>query len=177
MKTERPSPRRWAKRKLLAVFAAVGVLAMGGTAWAAMTLFGFGTLNASAATTAGLKVNNASVQLVGNLVPGTTVGASLQVSNPNDFPVTVTAVVVKDSSLKILPNVLSCTTSVHVVGTATVWPGIGGGAAKLLDVKDVTVAAHHTATILVPQVVKQDLGASILCGLKADIAVKATANG
>lgn len=162
------------KKQFLVAVSLVAALALPAAAWAAVELFGFGTLDAVAATTQNLTVNNKTAQLVGKLIPGKTVGAKADVTNPNDFPVTVTAVIVLDKSLAVTPDLPACQMSVHIVGTPTTWPAAGGGAAWLQKVKEnVTLLPGETKSVEVPLAVKQDLGASVLCGVHAEFAVRA----
>jgi hypothetical protein len=161
-------------KKVLLASSLVGVLVVPVAAWAAVELFGFGRLEAGAATTANLTVDNSTATLTAKLLPGTTVGAKANVTNSNDFPVTVTAVIVRNSTLAVVPNSAACQSSVHVVGTATTWPGAGGGAGTLQAVSEnVTIPAGATRTVTVPQAVRQDASATVLCGVQADFAVRA----
>lgn len=166
--------KRSKKRKIAFVVGVVGAGLLPIAAYAAVQLFGFGTLDSAAATTQNLTVNNESAQLVGKLVPGSTVGAKAVVNNPNDFPVTVTAVIVRNSSLAVTPNTADCQNTVHVIGSATTWPGDGGGAGTLQAIEsNVTIAAHSAGWVTVPQAVKQDESATTLCGVHAEFAVRA----
>jgi hypothetical protein len=169
----------WTKRKKLIVGGVVaGSIALGGgTAWAAYALYGFGTIDSAAATVSNLQVDNASAQLTGKLLPGTTVGAKAVVKNTNDFPVIIQQVLVKESSLAVTPNVAACQQSVHIVGTPNAtWPGEGGGNAYTQPVAEqVQIAAGQSAWVTVTSAVSQDASAEQLCGVKAEFAVKAVA--
>lgn len=166
---------RWSRRKkVIAASAMVGVVMVPAAAWAAVELFGFGQIDAGAATVANLTVDNSTAVLTAKLMPGTTVGAKANVTNSNDFPVTVTAVIVRNQTLAVTPNTAACQNSVHVVGTATTWPGTEGGPGTLQAIAgNVTIPAGQTRTVTVPQAVKQDEAATVLCGIKADFAVRA----
>lgn len=168
------SSKRWSRKKIVAVVAGGVILATGGTAWAAYALFGYGTLDASAATTQGLTVDNSTAKLTGTLVPGQTVGAQADVHNPNDYPVTVVAVLVKDSTVATVGGG-DCNSTVHIIGTpGSTWPGSGGGTAtKQAIASTVTIPANQTKVVTVPQAVKQDASANSLCGIHADFAVQA----
>lgn len=167
---------RWSKnkkKKVAFVSAVVAAFAIPGVAWAAIELFGFGSIDAAAATTQNLTVNNSSAQLTGKLVPGSTVGSKATVTNPNTFDVKVTGVILKVDSLAVTPNSAECNTTVHPIGTATTWPGTGGGAGLLQTVAEqVTIPAGQTVWVEVPEAVRQDASASTLCGVKADFAVR-----
>lgn len=166
--------KRNRKRLVVAGTAALIVAGGAGTAWAAYALFGFGQINTDAAVTQNLTVNNTSAQLTGTLVPGKTVGAKAVVTNPNDFAVTVTNVIVRNSTLAVNPNTAECQNTVHVIGSATTWPGEGGGPGTLQALAaNVTIAGGESAWVTVPNAVKQDASATTLCGIKADFAVKA----
>lgn len=166
---------RWSKRKkVITASALVGALMVPVAAWAAVELFGYGRIEAGAATVSNLTVDNSSAVLTAKLLPGTTVGAKANVTNGNDFPVTVTAVIVRNSTLAVTPNSAGCVNSVHVVGSATTWPGAGGGVGTLQAIaENVTIPAGGTKTVTVPQAVKQDESATVLCGISADFAVRA----
>lgn len=164
--------KAWGRRKKLAVVATAGVLALGtGTAWAAYALFGYGSFDAGPATVANLSVHN-SAQLTGQLVPGASVGAKAEVENSNDFSVTVTNVLIKNSSVSATGDP-SCESTVHLgPGTATTWPD-GGGAATQFELTEVVIPAGQTRTVTVNNVVRQDASAMKLCGVHADFAVRA----
>jgi hypothetical protein len=167
--------RTWSKKKLAVIGGVTATFLIPAAAWAAVTLFGFGTFDADAATTQNLTVNNATAHLTGKLVPGATVGAKADVTNPNDFPVSVTGVLVQNNSVAVSPATPACADSVHLIGTAgPTYPGTGGGASTKQDSgAPVTIAPGATVTITVPQSVKQDASATTLCGVHANFAVVA----
>jgi hypothetical protein len=119
--------------------------------------------------------------LTSSLTPGNTVGAKADVHNPNDFPVTVTAVILHNSTLTVTAKApataadqTSCETTVHPVGAAGTWPGNGGGAGTVQTIAaNVTIPAGQTRTVTVPSAVKQDDTGTALCGVHADFAVQA----
>lgn len=174
-----PAKPRWTKKRVKKVAflsTVVALVAAPALAWATVGLFGYGSIDAAAATTQGLTVNNNSAQLTGKLVPGATVGSKATVTNPNTFPVKVTGVVVHVETMQVVPDSAVCNQTVHPLGTATAWPGAGGGSGLLQTVaKQVTIPPGQTAVIEVPQAVRQDPAAAVLCGLKADFAVRAQA--
>lgn len=165
------------KKKAIVVSGLVAALALPAAAWAAVELFGFGTLDAAAATTQNLTVDPKTTQLIGKLIPGSTVGVQAEVTNPNDFPVTVNAVIVNNKKFTGTPdNSKVCVSSVHLVGTPTTWPdgGGGGGAGTLQDIKaPVTIPAGKSAVVEVPKSVSQDAAATVLCGVHVEFAVRA----
>jgi hypothetical protein len=173
--------KTWGKKKTALVATGAVAAIGGGTAWAAVALFGFGTFNADAATTQNLTVDNASAVLTGSLTPGNSVGAKANVTNPNDFPVTVTGVILRNSTLTVTAKApaaagdqANCEATVTPIGTATTWPGSGGGAGTLQAIQaNVTIPPGQTRTVIVPQAVKQSEAGTALCGVHADFAVKA----
>lgn len=164
-----------AKRKSRKVWAlaAVGTIFAGGAAFAAVQLFGFGSIDAQAATLKNLKVENA--HLVGTLAPGQTVGGASDVTNENDFAVKVTGVILQDSSLAVTGAGCDGAT-VSPGGTPVAsYPGSGGGAGHLITLAaPVTLAAGEAKTITAANVVSQAATASALCGVKANFAIVAS---
>lgn len=160
------------KSRKIWLLAPLGVLAAGGAAFAAVQLFGYGSIDQSAATMQDLTVTN--VHLTGSLVPGQSVGGAADVSNGNDFPVTVSAVIVQDSSLHT--NGSGCvSSSVTAGGTAGItYPGPGGGAGHQVTLAaPVLIPANSARTITASNVVSQSASADHLCGVQATFAVVA----
>lgn len=159
------------KRRIWALGAPLGVLAVGGAAYAAVALFGFGSINAQAATMKNLDVSNA--RLSGSLVPGKSVGGVSDVGNQNDFDVKVTGIIVQDSSLAVTGS--GCDAgSLTLNGSATTYPGSGGGSGHQINLAaPITIQAGQGATITAPNVVSQSSSATALCGVKANFAVVA----
>ncbi len=160
------------KRTIAAVTAVV--LAGGvGSAFAAYQLFGFGSIKTDIAVTKGLTVPSATAKLTRQLVPGVTSGVTFEVTNPNDFPVTVTGVVASVSSLKIDGNAKDCLSTVKLAGTPGTYPGEGGGAGMIQKIeKNVPILPGNSATVTVPEFVKQDASGTGLCSISADFAVQ-----
>lgn len=76
-------------RRGLVVLSVTATMAISGVAFASWTLTGTGTGTADAAVAATLA---SELSVPTNLYPGLTTDATLSVTNPNDFPVEVTAV-------------------------------------------------------------------------------------
>lgn len=175
------SRKRWGKKKIAFASGVALVGVIPAAAWAAVNIFGFGTFDAAAAATQNLTVNNTTATLTGSLTPGNTVGAKADVTNPNDYPVTVTGVVLRNSTLAVTAKApataadqTSCETTVHPVGTAGTYPGPGGGAGTVQTIAaNVTIPAGQTRTVTVPSAVKQDASGTALCAVHADFAVVA----
>lgn len=165
--------KKWGRKRTIVAVTAAVVLGAGGTAWAAYQLLGFGRIQTDVAVTQGLTVNSSSAKLTKQLVPGSTAGATVEVTNPNDFPVTVTGVITSTSSLKIDGNAKDCLSTVKLVGSAGTYPGEGGGPGTVQPIKEnVVIAPGNTATVTVPEFVKQDGTGTGLCSIAADFAVK-----
>lgn len=153
---------------------AAGVVALtAGVALAAMLIYGTGTFSASAAETQQLTVDNTA--LTGTLYPGATVGAKGVVHNPNNFPVTVVAVVVSNSGMTVAPA--ACENHVTLVGGSGV---TGYGPTNITGKKftlatPVAVGAGSAAWVEVPGIVAQDAAGTTTCGVTAQIVVEATA--
>lgn len=165
--------KKWGRKRTIAVVSAAVILGGSGTAWAAYQLFGFGQIKTDIAVTKGLTVNNSTAKLTKQLVPGQTAGATVEVTNPNDFPVTVTGVITSVKTLKIDGTAKDCLTTVKLVGAAGTYPGEGGGDGVVQAIKEnVVIAPGSTGLVTVPEYVKQDGTSTGLCTIQADFAVK-----
>lgn len=169
------------RRKMIIAGVAAAAILVPSAAWAAVELFGFGSINAAASTTSNLTVNGTPT-LDHKLVPGQTVGVSGSIHNPNDFAVTVNQVILRNASLHATPPSGSTEAQCKISlagGTSgsTSFPPHGGASAEPGTVftlaSPVNVPANGDANVTVPNVVKQDASASILCGFTADYAVRA----
>lgn len=180
--TTRPSSHKKGstkKRKLIIAGVAAAAVLVPTAAWAAVDLFGFGSFNSSAATTTNLTVNGTPT-LDGTLVPGQTRGVTGSVHNPNDFPVKVNQIILKNASLTVTPpsgsTAADCKISI-AGGAPGTYPAHAGNASAPGTVftlsAPVTVPAGGDANVAVSSVVKQDASATVLCGVKGDYAVRA----
>ncbi len=161
---------RGPRRKLaIAATASAAVLATGGAALAAVLFFTSGTFSAQAAETPTLQVV-AGGGLTDKLIPGQpAVGGTVNIKNPNTFPVKVTKVLVKTSGIEVTPSTCDMgTLNLHGVSGST----LNGQAGHLFDIADVTLAADETKPITVLGVVSQDAEATVLCGVKVDFVVE-----
>lgn len=79
-------------RKLFFVLAALGALVVTGILFAAWSTGGSGNGYAKAGSASALTVGDASASTTGDLYPGATGAVKLKVTNPNSFPVRITAV-------------------------------------------------------------------------------------
>ena len=79
-------------RKLFFVLAAVAALVVTGILLAAWSTSGSGTGYAKAGTASALTLNDASASTTADLYPGASGTVKLSVTNPNSFPVRITAV-------------------------------------------------------------------------------------
>lgn len=164
--------KRWTKRKIAFVTGIGTLLLAPAAAWAAVTFFGLGTFDATAAAPS-LTVSDG--QLTGSLIPGRTVGGKAIVHNPNDFPITVTSVVIRDDGLAATGVVCDIAT-VHPQGTHGTFAAPAGAGFRTVLSTPVTVAANGGAEwVSITNAVAQDAGATGLCAVHANIAVEATA--
>lgn len=179
--TEVPKKAMTKKRKY-AFVAAVAAVLVGFplAAWAAVALFGFGSFDSAAATTQNLTVDNSTAVLTSGLTPGNTVGAKADVKNPNNFPVTVTGVIVRNSTLTTTASPTGdraaqadCNATVQPVGTAATFPGTSEAGTKQAIAANVVIPPGATRTVTIPAAVKQLDTATHLCGVHADFAVVA----
>lgn len=151
-----------------------GIVAVAGAAVAAMLIFGAGTFSANAAETKPLTVSNTA--LTSTLYPGGSAGAKGVVHNPNDFPVTVTDVIVKESpAIAVSPS--ECNGKVNPTGVHGTYGGPTGNVTgwKYHLSTPVVVNAGSAAWVTVPSAVSQDPSGTTTCGVTADIVVVATA--
>lgn len=158
------------KRRKVMALAPVGLVLAGGAAFAAVQIFGFGSINAEAATTKDLKVTNA--KLSSSLVPGQSAKGSVDVLNENDFPVVVTGVILQDSSLQATGA--GCDPASVSPGGSPIasYPGQGGGPGHQINLgQAVTIPGGEVRTITANNVVSQAASATKLCGVKANFAV------
>lgn len=176
-----PVRKGWSKKKKYTlVGGALAAVLIPTAAWAAVNIFGFGSFDGAAATTQNLTIDSGTAQLTGSLTPGNTVGAKANVHNPNDFPVTVTAIILKNSSLTATAKAPagpgdqdSCNATVHPVGTATTYPGSSDAGTKQAISENVVIPAGQSRQVTVPAAVKQDAAGTALCAVHADFAVVA----
>jgi hypothetical protein len=162
--TRRKSRKIW-------ILSGLGVALAGGAAFAAVQLFGYGSIDQSAATLKNLDTANA--KLASSLVPGKTVNGLVDVGNQNDFDVVATAVIIQDSSLAVTGTGCDIN-SLTLGGSATTYPGTGGGSGHQITLAaPVTIPAGTAKTLTVPNVVGQNASATALCGVKGSFAIVA----
>lgn len=162
------------KRKIIVVSAIAGTLLAPAAAWAAVELFGFGTFESGATTTQELVITDTA--LTNSLAPGQTVGVKGIVKNTNDFPVKVTGIIVKNSSVTVSGGTPTECAVTYAGGSATTFPahgsvGSGPGTGFTLA-SPVNLDPGQSVWVTVPNVIKQDASATKLCTVKADYAVR-----
>jgi hypothetical protein len=91
----RIAPGMSTRRRLIAVLAVVGVLAVGGAAWAYFTSHGSGSGHASTGTMSTVTLSATAGSASTPLYPGGTGDVSLEVNNPNSYAVTLVGVALK----------------------------------------------------------------------------------
>jgi hypothetical protein len=156
-----------------------GTLLAGGAAFAAVTLFSSAHVAAAAAVPSALTVDG--VQFTGTLLPGGSAGVKGVVHNPNNFPVSVTDVIVLAGTGTHGVGA-GCGAGVLTIG------GVPGGSYTINGSGDtaagnkftlasaVMIPANNGAEwVEIPAAVSQVAGSTALCGFEADIAVVATA--
>ena len=109
-------------RKLLVVVGGTAAVAAAGTAIAAWSTSGSGDAAAKAATASALTLADASASTSGDLYPGGSGALKLKISNPNSFPVRVTAVQLTSGGT-ITSSSAACNTAGHGV-TLTAQTGL-----------------------------------------------------
>ena len=100
------------KRTLLA--GTVAAAALAGGAIAAWSTSGSGNASAKAATATALTLADASASTTGDLYPGGSGDLKLKISNPNNFPVRITAVTLTSGG-SITSSSSACNTAGHGV--------------------------------------------------------------
>jgi hypothetical protein len=91
----RHAPSMSARRRLVAVLAVVGVLAVGGAAFAYFTSSGSGTGGATTGTMSTVTLSATAGSASTPLYPGGTGDVSFEVNNPNAYAVTLVSVALK----------------------------------------------------------------------------------
>lgn len=164
---------KFTKRTL--VGGTLGAIMAGGAAFAAVTIFGGGHVAAAATVPNALTVDNA--QFVSDLLPGSAADVKAIVHNPNNFPVKVTSVIIKDAGAT--GSGTGCVNStLHIGGTSGTFAVSASESAaghQITLSSPVTVAANGAEWVTAPAAVSQDAGAIAFCGFAADVAVTATA--
>lgn len=139
------------------------LLAVAGTAAAAIVLTGKGTLTAPAYTEQTLQVSGE--RLSGPLTPGTAADLLFTVRNPNAFPARVNRVSLASPLRKAKPA--GCTAKVGGPVTRT-------AGAELAAAEQVTVPAGDQAQVTVRGAFRLAAGAGKGCGFTVDILINAT---
>lgn len=168
--------KRWSKRKKALVLGIpAGALAFSGAAWAAVAIFGFGSFTSAASATNELTIVG-TPSLSNSLVPGQSAGVKGVVRNTNDFPITVSSIIIKKDSTTVTGGTpAECQITLHERGTSATYPARGTAASvpgsTAFSVTPVTIPAGGDVLVTVPNVVKQAAAATKLCGVTADYAV------
>lgn len=159
-----------AKRKSRKIWAlaGVGTLFAGSAAFAAVALYGSGTFESTTAELKPLTVRENTGKFTKSLVPGATVGATGVIQNPNDFPVQVTAIVIKDSGYEVTgtgckPETLKPKGEQGNYGAA--------GTGYKFEIPSKTIAAGGAEQITIAEVLSQDPKADALCAVKANFGI------
>lgn len=105
-------------RRLLAIGGGVVAVAAAGTAIAAWSTSGSGNASAKAASASALTLADASASTSGDLYPGGSGALKLKLSNPNNFPVRITAVQLTSGG-SITSSIAACNTAGHGVTLTT----------------------------------------------------------
>ncbi len=171
--------RFWTKKKAVAGGIAAAVL-LPAAAWAAVSIFGFGTIQAAAATTPTLTIDDTTYPTViePQLAPGQDAGVKIAVKNPNGYKVTVNSVIIKNGSLSTTGGTAGqCQVTVN--GTSAAFPNADGttnGAGKKVDASEaVELNPNEVKYVTFPAVFHQDASATKICNPGADFAVVGTA--
>lgn len=104
-------------RKLFFVLTAVGALVVTGILFAAWSTGGSGNGYAKAGTASALTLSDASASTSADLYPGATGAVKVKITNPNSFPVRVTAVTKQTSGSITSDKGAACNASTGVTYT------------------------------------------------------------
>lgn len=126
-------------RRQVVVCGGVVAVALAGTAIAAWSTSGSGNAAAKAATASALTLADASASTTGDLYPGGSGALKLKISNPNGFPVRITAVQLTSGG-SITSSSSTCNTAGHGV-TLTNQTGLAVDLAANAVAQVVTLAA------------------------------------
>lgn len=148
-------------RKYVALGAAAVLLTTTGGAWAAMTIFGEGSVSAEAYQAKGLTVTD--TKLSKKLHPGAEADIIMKVTNPNPFPVKVTQIARTGNPTDVSAGCDMSKVSSPVTQTPAAY--------DIPADEQVTVGAEGEATVKVLKVVKLDLSATAGCGFTVGIKI------
>lgn len=104
-------------RKFFIAFAGIAALVASGIVFAAWSTSGSGTGYAKAGTASALTIGDASASTSADLYPGVTGAVKLKVTNPNSFPVRITAVAKQTSGSISSDKGAACNASTGVTFT------------------------------------------------------------
>lgn len=149
--------RRNRKVAIGSTLAAVLIIPTG--AYAAMTIFGNGSVTAEAYQSQGLTVSEE--HLSKSLFPGAEADIVMRVTNPNPFPVKVTRIELAGDPTNVTAGCDLSKVSGPVAGTAYDIPVASQG----------TVPAGDNSVITIPKAIKLDLSATQGCGFKFGIKI------
>lgn len=170
------------KRKVIIGSAVAAAVLIPGAAWAAVNIFGFGSFEADAAANGTITVAPGTTSLTKTLAPGETVGVKGNVTNGNDYKITVTDLYVKKSTLAVTGGTPAECDISFAGGVDAPMPKVGGGdegpntAVKFTlpgGGVEIPAGPGYTKQIVVNNVIKQASTATKMCGVKADYAVGA----
>jgi hypothetical protein len=99
------------RRRLVSVLAVVGVLAVGGAAWAYFTSHGSGTGHGSTGSMSTVTLSATAGSPSTSLYPGGTGDVSLEVNNPNAYAVTLVSVSGNGAITPDSGHLAGCTTT------------------------------------------------------------------
>lgn len=156
-------------RVRLVVGLLAAVLIIPTAAYAAVLIFGNGTLDSAVTPTSNLTTSDS--QLTSQLYPGATVGAKTIAHNPNNFPVAVTKVYIKKVGLAV--SGAGCDgTKIHPAGAFANYGGAIGEAWLTNLAEPILVPASGGAKwIEITEAVSQDASATAMCAVHADFVI------
>ncbi len=163
--------RKWTKRQIAIASVAGAVLVAPGVAYAAVQIFGFGSIAGAAPANPTLTIEDATYPTeVGVLAPGGKANVKIAVKNPNSFAVDVKSLHIKNGFTVNGGTAGQC--DITATGASASFPEQGGGSKKTTLTSPVTLNPGQVTYIDFPEVFSQAATATKLCSVSGQYAVE-----
>ncbi len=176
--------RFWTRKKAV-VAGIASTFLIPAAAWAAVSIFGFGSFAAGATPGTGTLTiidSQYPTEVAPALAPGTSANVKIAVRNNNAYPVKVTGLIVKADSVQVGSGTTAAQCDIQLNGTTATFPadaeGGDGGAGKLINLpagEQATLDPGGQQYFTFPEVFTQRVTATKLCSVGAQYAVKGQA--
>lgn len=148
---------------------ALAVVTASGAAWAAMVIFGTGTVKADAYEAKALVVSEEKFS--GPIFPGAELDMTFTVSNPNPFPVKISKLELDGDPQKAVTGTCVQGNNLSVLTTKLPIAGVG---TSIPAASQVIVPANGSATVTLADAVQYDKGLSKTTGCTLIVKFKVT---